>query len=241
MVAVAVAAAGVAAVVIKGARELAQFHQAGHVIIPNVLTCVESARVSDLIDPKVVGTRCLLGQHWCASLCVDIRNHSTLSKLIPIEYAAVQCTYFEKSAKNNWLVPIHQDLSIPVKTQVLGAELKGWSLKEGVWFVQPPIATLERLIAVRIHLDECREPDGPLRVVSGSHRMGRLNTHESINLRTELGDALCELGSGDALVMSPLILHASSKSSGNSRRRVLHFVFAPPLLEYGLSWNISIT
>jgi hypothetical protein len=41
---------------------------------------------------------------------------------------------------------------------------------------------------------------------------------------------------GDALLMRPLVLHASSKSSGSSLRRVLHFVFGPQALPYGLAW-----
>jgi len=38
------------------------------------------------------------------------------------------------------------------------------------------------------------------------------------------------------LLMRPLLLHASSKSSGSSRRRVLHFLFGPPVLPCGLRW-----
>jgi len=41
---------------------------------------------------------------------------------------------------------------------------------------------------------------------------------------------------GDALLMRPLVLHASSKASGTSRRRVLHFVFGPQALPCGLAW-----
>jgi hypothetical protein len=41
---------------------------------------------------------------------------------------------------------------------------------------------------------------------------------------------------GDALLMRPLVLHASSTSSGSSLRRVLHFVFGPEVPLYGLAW-----
>ena len=37
---------------------------------------------------------------------------------------------------------------------------------------------------------------------------------------------------GDALILRPLVLHASSKPSGSSLRRVLHFVFGPEVLPY---------
>ena len=45
-----------------------------------------------------------------------------------------------------------------------------------------------------------------------------------------------QLQGGDALVLRPLLLHASSKGNGHSRRRVLHFVFGPRELPCGLRW-----
>ncbi len=36
-------------------------------------------------------------------------------------------------------------------------DLRGWSEKEGSMFVQPPIALLERMVALRLHLDDCTE------------------------------------------------------------------------------------
>ena len=42
---------------------------------------------------------------------------------------------------------------------------------------------------------------------------------------------------GAALVLRPLLLHASSKASGESRRRVLHFLFAPADPPNGLRWQ----
>lgn len=37
--------------------------------------------------------------------------------------------------------------------------------------------------------------------------------------------------------MRPLLLHASSKATGRSRRRVLHFVYGPAQLPSGLRWH----
>lgn len=51
--------------------------------------------------------------------------------LIPAGHVAVQCTYFEKSVDKNWLVPIHQDLSIPVRERGDRPALCGWSENEG--------------------------------------------------------------------------------------------------------------
>ena len=47
-----------------------------------------------------------------------LRAHHVLQSLIPADHVAVQCTYFEKSSERNWLVALHQDLSIPVARRV---------------------------------------------------------------------------------------------------------------------------
>ena len=44
---------------------------------------------------------------------------------------------------------------------------------------------------------------------------------------------------GGAMVMKPLLLHASSKASIDNRRRVLHFVFGPASLPGPLRWPMD--
>src|SRR5581483_5304455 len=44
---------------------------------------------------------------------------------------------------------------------------------------------------------------------------------------------------GGAMLMRPLLLHASSKVTVDSTRRVLHFVFGPEHLPVGLRWPPS--
>lgn len=76
-------------------------------------------------------------------------------------------------------------------------------------------------------------------MVPGSHRDGRLGDAEAIALRDARGTVACHVPRGGALLMRPLLLHASSKAAGTSRRRVLHFVFGPPDLPLGLAWARS--
>lgn len=192
-----------------------------------------------LREGAVGGSRCLLARPEIAALAAALRAHHVLQSLIPADHVVVQCTYFEKSGERNWLVALHQDLSIPVARRVSAPELRGWSEKEGTVFVQPPREVLEQLIAVRLHVDACGADDGPLRVVPGSHRLGVLTPEAGAAVRAERGEAICTAEVGDALVMRPLALHASSKSVGSSRRRVLHFVFGPPQLPLGLTWSVA--
>jgi ectoine hydroxylase-related dioxygenase (phytanoyl-CoA dioxygenase family) len=117
---------------------------------------------------------------------------------------------------------------------------RGWSEKEGSLFVQAPVAVLEQLVAVRLHLDDCSAVDGPLRVLPGSHRLGLLADEEASRLRAQSTEIVCEARQGDALLLRPLLLHASSKANGHSLRRVLHFLFGPPELPQGLRWQHAV-
>lgn len=214
------------------------FDQDGFALIPELLSaqrCAQLAAQVALAAPGMGGTRCLLPEAWCAALAAELLRHPALAGIIPPASVAVQCTYFEKSAERNWLVPIHQDLSIPVAARVEAAPLRGWSEKEGALFVQAPPAVLERLVAVRLHLDDCGPDDGPLRVVPRTHRRGVISNEDAIAARAE-GETTCVLATGGALALRPLLLHASSKGRGSSRRRVLHMVFGPKDLPYGLRW-----
>lgn len=216
------------------------FAQHGFALADGVLSaaqCVQAA--SQLQLQGAAGTRALLAQPWCAALARSLRGHPDLGALIG-DQVALQCTYFEKSAGRNWLVPLHQDLSIPVAARVDGAPLSGWSVKEGMPFVRAPLDVLEQLVAVRIHLDDCGPGDGPLRVVPGSHRHGVLDDAQAAALRAAHGETVCSAARGAALLMRPLLLHASSKGSGASARRVLHFVFGPRTLPHGLSWALAV-
>ncbi len=149
---------------------------------------------------------------------------------------AVQCTYFDKSPSVNWLVPIHQDLSIPVQERIAHPELRGWAEKEGSVFVQPPAAVLEALVVVRLHIDDSGPENGPLRVVPGSHRLGRLPGTEQAALRKGRGEVACVVPRGGVVAMKPLLLHASSKSVSPKPRRVLHYLYGPRKLPFGLAW-----
>lgn len=198
--------------------------------------CGQLALHSAALRIDGAGSRQLLDAPWCRDAAARLRQHPALAPLMPADAVAVQCSYFEKSTGQNWLVPIHQDLGIPVRHRVEHAELSGWSEKEGQLFVQPPAALLEQLLAVRLHIDHCAQADGPLRVVPGSHRHGRLSPARALQLRADVGETSCPVVLGGALLLRPLLLHASSKASGNSQRRVLHFVFGPRALPYGLRW-----
>jgi ectoine hydroxylase-related dioxygenase (phytanoyl-CoA dioxygenase family) len=188
-------------------------------------------------ESSAVGSRNLLQEAWCRALAAELLAQDTVSGIAGRDAVAVQCTSFEKSSDTNWLVPLHQDLSIPVAARVDAPELKGWSDKEGVTYVQAPVDVMQKVVALRLHLDDCGADDGPLRVVPGSHSLGVLAPNEMAAVRADRGELVCVARPGDVLAMRPLVLHASSKSRGTSRRRVLHFLLGPSELPLGLRWG----
>jgi hypothetical protein len=217
-----------------------EFDRQGFTIIESVLSPARIEAIIahlDSISLDRAGTRNLHRLAWCIELVGVLRSHPTIAELLPFNHVAVQCTLFEKTIDRNWLVPLHQDLSIPVRERCDNIYLSGWSRKEGTLYVQPPIEVLEKLVAIRIHIDDCNSDNGALRVVPGSHDRGRISRIDIPTIKTANGEQLCTIKQGGALIMYPLLLHASSKATIPNRRRVLHFLFGSASLPLGLKWD----
>ena len=144
---------------------------------------------------------------------------------------------FNKTADTSWAVPWHQDLNIAVRERVDVSGFGPWTVKAGVTHVQAPLSVLERMLTLRLHLDDATEENGALRVVPGSHRLGLLDPTRIEALRRGGREHLCAAKSGDVLLMRPLLLHASSKGTAPSARRVLHLEYASFELPGGLRWS----
>ncbi|MDO5692297.1 MAG: phytanoyl-CoA dioxygenase family protein [Pseudomonadota bacterium] len=212
----------------------------GFVLLPTVCSRAECARIAaqtELLAMSNAGRRDLLAQSWCRDLARQLGRRLVSAGVLTDGAWAVQCTYFEKTLATNWLVAAHQDLSVPLADRASAPGWRGWARKEGMWFAQPPVPMLERLLAARLHLDPCGEHDGPLRVVPASHQRGVVSPEEAVRRRG--ADVACMADVGDVLLMRPLALHASSRASGDSRRRVLHFLWAPPSPGDGLDWPVN--
>lgn len=227
--------------------DVTRFASEGFLLLPDVLAAAQCDALAQRLRPAPAGkagSRSLLSQPWCRALAGQLRSHAALAPLLPPDALAVQCTLFEKSTGRNWLVPLHQDLSIPVAARVPDPRLRGWSEKEGVLFVLAPVDVLQQLVAVRLHVDDCSLDDGPLRVLPGSHQLGLLDevalsgvaAHAAAPTWQDRREVVCAAPRGSVLVLRPLLLHASSRAGGTSLRRVLHFVFGPRQLPCGLQW-----
>ena len=150
---------------------------------------------------------------------------------------AVRALLFDKTPSANWKVAWHQDVTIAVAERRDVPGFGPWSVKAGVAHVQPPREILESMVAVRVHLDPCSAENGPVRVLAGSHRNGKLSPDAVAQCRAQVPEVACIVPRGGLLLMRPLLLHASSPAMVSDHRRVIHLEFASSGLAGGLVWR----
>lgn len=78
-----------------------------------------------------------------------------------------------------------------------------------------------------------------MRVIAGTHNRGRLSAKEikEIAVLAKENALTCCIPQGGALLMRPMLLHASSRCDTPMPRRVIHLEFAAAELPEGLEWG----
>jgi hypothetical protein len=159
------------------------------------------------LDVKVAGARAdafsAAARDWYAT---HEGLLSLASRLLQADARLSRLQAFDKSPTANWFVPWHQDRAED------GRERE--------------VAVLERTLALRIHLDDCDETNGPLEVVPGSHVHGRLDAAAITFLVAEAPSLVCLAARGDIVAMRPLLIHRSQRAQTPAARRVVHIEFA---------------
>jgi hypothetical protein len=158
---------------------------------------------------------------------------SLMTTVLGPEFGLVRGLFFDKSPESNWSLPWHQDLTIAVQDNSLPTtRFRNPTRKAGVPHVEAPREILERMLTMRIHLDDVTPENGPLRVWAGSHSKDSPPDRE--NETTILAKT------GDVLAMRPLLYHCSSSANSPSllHRRIIHLEFAGCRdLPDGYSWR----
>lgn len=212
----------------------------GFAIIPGVFGRDEARSIAARLGPvSGAGLRCPLGIDGVSEIVASSRVLQLVRPWLGGEPVAVRVICFDKSPGKNWLVPWHQDLTIAVQERREVPGFGPWSVKDGIPHVQPPAELLERMLTVRLHLDDAHAGNGALKVIPGSHRGGRLSPDEVRAAVASTPEHICEVEAGGILLMRPLILHASSRSVSDTHRRVLHVEYAGFTLPSGLEWATS--
>jgi hypothetical protein len=149
---------------------------------------------------------------------------------------AVRGLLFDKTTAANWSVPWHQDLTIAVRSRKDAPGYGPWNVKAGIPHVRPPVEVLEKMLTVRLHLDDCQAGQGPLQVIPGSHKQGKLGVEATREWLEREAVVSCLVDQGGVVLMRPLLLHASSAATEPTRRRVIHLEYANSSLPDGVDW-----
>lgn len=140
------------------------------------------------------------------------------------DYFLSKAIFFNKPKMSNWLVSYHQDISISALKKIPTEGFSKWTNKDGQLGVIPPQNILEKTITFRLHLDYTDNTNGALKVIKGSHKNGLIRIDENFK-KSNLEEQLCNVEKGAIMLMQPLLLHASDKSTSEYDRRVIHLEF----------------
>ena len=192
----------------------------------------------DRLEPALSGRpgRRLTGADWEAIVGPEGPIGPVAEDLLGPEARPVRIVAFDKTSDTNWSVAWHQDRTIAVCERINIDGFGPWSTKDGIPHVAPPVGILEGMVTLRLHLDDCSDDNGPLRVALGSHRLGVVAADRASETAATLPIIACHAKAGDVWAYATLILHASERSRGAGRRRVLQVDYAAVDLPGGLEW-----
>lgn len=158
-----------------------------------------------------------------------------LSAILGPDFGLVRGLFFDKPPGQTWGLPWHKDLTIAVRNNRLpSSHFCKPTRKAGVPHVEAPLEVLQGMLTARLHLDDMTSDNGPLRVIPGSHRLGKTCSDGSTAALPILGRR------GDVLLIRPLVEHCSGRSREGTtlHRRVLHLEFAASaVLPDGYAWH----
>ncbi|SHF14334.1 phytanoyl-CoA dioxygenase family protein [Chryseobacterium takakiae] len=158
-----------------------------------------------------------------------------ITEIFGEKYIVVKSIYFDKPEKSNWYVAYHQDLTISVDKKADISGFGPWTTKQNQFAVQPPIEILENIFTIRIHLDATDEYNGALKVIPKSHAKG-IYRPETIDWSVET-ETICNVEKGGIMIMKPLLLHGSNRTTNGKKRRVIHIEFSDKELPEKLKWS----
>ena len=183
-------------------------------------------------DGAISGARNLL-RMWpgVVELARQPRLLSRLVELLGPQVGVVRALFFDKPPGRGWALPWHKDHNIAVREHGKIGPFNKPTTKAGVPHVEAPEPLLRDMIAIRIHLDDMSDDNGPLRIIPGSHQIDGLGSRPPISIHCR---------AGDVLLMRPLLTHSSANCDPAClrHRRIIHIECAPhPELSKGYQWH----
>ncbi|AXY76137.1 phytanoyl-CoA dioxygenase [Paraflavitalea soli] len=236
---------------IEWSQHAQEIEQKGFSCIPNVFIAdeveaiIEAIALADHSNPTFRKTNDLFAIRQFLKEVPAVRSlvftqqfNTLIEAIFGAGYFVVKSIYFDKPEQSNWFVAYHQDLTISVDKKAALPGFGPWTVKQSQFAVQPPLDILQRNFTIRIHLDDTDKHNGALKVVPGSHAKG-VYRPETIDWSKET-ETICEVPKGGIMIMRPLLLHASNRTTNQARRRVIHIEFSNTSLPHGLNWSEAL-
>ena len=203
----------------------------GFAVVPDVLTQSEILNIAQRLQDTGLhrsraGIRHLMSNADVAALADHPSLLAIARGILGGAVFPFRATLFDKSPSANWLVVWHQDTALPLRCRKETPGWGPWSVKEGIIYSHAPTHVLDQIVALRVHLDNSTEQNGPLRVLPRTHKLGVLIDDEVFELSTQRVAVNCLAPQGAVLAMRPLLIHSSSKSQSDAPRKVLHIEYA---------------
>ena len=226
-----------------GEAEILELNLVGAIRLKNLLQNAELERLAALMDTlsgERPGERIsdLTSLRW---LLENGAPGRIAGQLLGARARPVRALLFDKSATNNWALGWHQDRTIAVRERRSVEGFDTWTVKKGVPHVEPPFEFIERMLTLRLHLDEVDGQNAPLSIARESHRKGKLTTGQIEAVVANCGKLDCLAQRGDVWVYRTSIVHSSKRSSGDRRRRVLQVDYSGDELPGGLDWLVGVS
>lgn len=188
-----------------------RFDALGVVVVEYVLTAHDLTTMEAAFPTRAELLGGARAQHFEAATLDWLAYHGALlalgHRLAGHRMRLHRALALDQSLDANWLAPWHQDRADELGER--SAEL------------------LARMIALRIHIDDCDGDGAPLEVVPGSHMAGRLD-RKAIGTLTKTTQALtCLAVPGDIVAVRPLLVHRSQRPRVGRAQRVIHLEYLP--------------
>lgn len=215
----------------------AALDETGFALWPERIDASDLVELEDLFDRLTIDRP---GLRIDPAVCDDLSAYRAirpnLLDLLGKTARPVRAILFDKHDGANWALGWHQDRVIEVAERIEVPGYGPWTVKQGRLRAAPPIALLEKMLTVRIHLDPVRADNAPLCVAPGSHRLGYVAEDAIGDVVSRCGSATCLADAGTVWFYVTPILHGSARSASGSRRRVLQMDIAACDLPGGLRW-----
>lgn len=219
-------------------RSLAsEFESSGRVWLRNAVS-EEDLKLFDnaTTESTKAGQRLKVSKQLKAALSKESSLLRAVRRLSP-NAVPVRIIAFNKSECANWGVPWHQDRVIAISEKAEIAGYNNWTKKSGTWHCEPPLSILDKMLFVRIHLNDNDQSNGAMEIAVGSHSNGFVPSAEAESVAKTFPIETCEAKRGDVLILKMLTMHSSKPAQIQSGRRVFRIDFSSTQLPPPLSWD----